>query len=163
MKRCDLCGKREPAMTVRQVTKDGRTTEIAICAECAKLRGFTTVEKLKKESEMVLAELKARVDEQDKKITCKRCQMSFAEFKRRGKLGCAECYQTFAEQLKPLIRRLHSAVQHIGKTPHQGRKRAQERLQIQRLRAELERAIKEENYERAAALRDQLKKAGEKE
>ncbi len=160
MKRCDLCGKREPTITVRQVSKDGRTTELAICGECARQRGFTAVEKLRRKSDALLAELKGRVEEQDKKIICERCKMSFAEFKRRGKLGCAECYRAFAEQLKPLIRRLHNAVQHIGKSPQQGRKRAQEKLQIQRLRAELEKAIKEENYERAAVIRDQLKQAG---
>ncbi len=161
MKRCDLCGKNEAVLKLQQLDKEGKATEISICAECAKKKGFTSVEDLKKGAAELLAELKARIDEKDKKVVCPKCGMSFAEFKRVGRLGCAGCYSQFGEQLQPLIRRLHGSVQHIGKSPHQGKKKAQERLQIQRLRAELQAAIKAEDYERAAALRDRLRQAGD--
>ncbi|MGQ9708610.1 MAG: UvrB/UvrC motif-containing protein [bacterium] len=161
MRRCDLCGKNQAALTVRQLDKEGRATELSICAECAKKRGLTSVEDLKKNAQELLEELRTRIDDNDKKVVCPGCGMSFAEFKRLGRLGCARCYETFAELLQPLIRRLHGSVQHIGKSPHQGRKRAQERLQVQRLRAELKAAIKEEDYERAALLRDLLRRAGD--
>ncbi|MGB9742264.1 MAG: UvrB/UvrC motif-containing protein [candidate division WOR-3 bacterium] len=160
MRRCDLCGKREAALTIRQLDKEGKTTELAVCAECARKRGFTSVEDLKRNAAEIIAELKAKVADSDREVVCPRCKMSFADFKRLGRLGCAECYRTFAEQLQPLVRRLHSSVQHVGKSPQQGRKRAQERLEVQRLRAELEQAIRDEDYERAASLRDRLKKAG---
>lgn len=159
MKVCDICGKNEAQIRVRQLDKEGRATDLMVCGECAKKRGLTGVEETKIKSAEVLSELRAKVDEIDRKIVCARCGMNFAEFKRRGRLGCAECYHTFARQLEPLLRRLHGAVQHVGKTAQQGRKRAQERLEVQRLRAELQRAIKEEDYERAAALRDRLKRA----
>jgi len=160
MRLCDLCGKREAALTVRQLDKEGKATELAICAECARKRGFTSVEDLKQNAHEILAELKAKIGEKDKEVVCPSCKMSFADFKKLGRLGCAECYRTFAEQLRPLIRRLHSSVQHVGKSPQQGRKRAQERLEVERLRAELEQAIRDEDYERAASLRDRLKRAG---
>lgn len=158
MKQCDICGKKEATLVVRKLNKDGNATDLNICAECAKSQGLTDVEECPADSVAIIAELKSKMEENDQKVVCGRCQMSYAEFKRLGKLGCSDCYQTFAEKLKPLLRRLHGAVQHIGKTPHQGRKRAQERLEIQRLRVELEKAIKQEDYERAAALRDQLKR-----
>jgi protein arginine kinase activator len=145
---------------VRQLDKEGKATELAICAECARKRGFTSVEDLKQNAAEILAELKARIADSDREVKCPRCKMSFAEFKKLGRLGCAECYRTFAEELRPLVRRLHSSVQHVGKSPQQGRKLAQERLELQRLRAELEQAIRDEDYERAASLRDRLKKAG---
>ncbi|MGQ9677950.1 MAG: UvrB/UvrC motif-containing protein [bacterium] len=158
MKVCEICGKREATLLVRRLDKDGNATDLNVCAECAKGQGLTGTEVGGTDSGAIISELKSKIRESDEKIVCKRCGMSYAEFKRLGKLGCSECYQTFAEKLKPLLRRLHGAVQHIGKTPHQGRKRAQERLEIQRLRVELEKAIKQEDYERAAALRDQLKR-----
>lgn len=161
MKCCDICGKNEAALTVRHLDKEGKATELSICEECAKKRGISGVEDLKKSAAELLAELRARIDEKDKKAVCPNCGMSFAEFKGLGRLGCASCYLTFAEQLEPLIRRLHGSVQHIGKSPHQGRKKAQERLQIQRLRGELQAAIKDEDYERAASLRDLLRQAGD--
>lgn len=160
MKVCDLCGKQEATLSVRQLDKEGRATELAICAECARKRGFTSVEDLKKNAAEILAELKARIGEQGDETVCPRCKLSYADFKRSGRLGCAECYRTFAEQLQPLIRRLQGAVQHVGRSRQTGRKRAQERLEIARLRAELEQAIRDEDYERAAELRDRLKRAG---
>jgi protein arginine kinase activator len=158
MKLCDICGKKEATLVVRQLDKEGKATDLNVCAECAKKRGLTGVEECEPDSGAVIAELKSRLEESDRKVICPRCGMSFAEFKRAGRLGCADCYQAFTEKLKPIIRRLHGAVQHIGKTANQGRKRAQERLEIQRLRAELEKAIKQEDYEKAAALRDRLKR-----
>lgn len=158
MKLCDICGKKEATLVVRKLNKDGNATDLNICAECAKSQGLTGVEECPADSVAIIAELKSKMEENDEKVVCGHCQMSYAEFKRLGKLGCSDCYQAFAEKLKSLLRRLHGAVQHIGKTPHQGRKRAQERLEIQRLRVELEKAIKQEDYERAAALRDQLKR-----
>ncbi|MCL6466614.1 MAG: UvrB/UvrC motif-containing protein [candidate division WOR-3 bacterium] len=158
MKLCDICGKKEATLVVRQLDKEGKATDLNVCAECAKKRGLTGVEECEPDSGAVIAELKSRMEESDSKVICPRCGMSFAEFKRAGRLGCADCYQAFTEKLKPIIRRLHGAVQHIGKTANQGRKRAQERLEIQRLRAELEKAIKQEDYEKAAALRDRLKR-----
>jgi len=148
-------------LTVSQLDKNGRMTELAVCAECAQKRGFVTAEKLKANIAEVLAEMKDKVAEQDSQLVCPGCGMSYAEFKRLGKLGCAECYTTFHDQLQPLIRRIHGAVQHVGKSTKAGRKKAQERLNIQRLRKDLEQAIVAEDYERAAALRDQLKRLGD--
>jgi protein arginine kinase activator len=85
--------------------------------------------------------------------------MSFAEFKRQARLGCAECYVSFHDELLPLIRRIHGAVQHVGRTASGGRKLAQVKMNVQKLREALTSAIKDEDYEKAAALRDQLRKA----
>ncbi len=161
MKMCDICGKNEATLKVRQLDKEGRATELTVCADCARKRGLSGVEEIKSDTAQVMAELKSRIENKDKEIVCPRCGMTFLDFKRLGRLGCAECYQAFREELAPLLRRLHGAMQHIGRTVQPGRKVAQERLEMQRLRAELEKAIKAEDYERAAALRDRLKRAGD--
>ena len=158
MKACDLCGKSEATMKVSQLDKDGKVTEIAICAECARARGLTEVEKLKANVAEIITELKTRIDEGDAKLICKSCGLSYAEFKKQGRLGCAECYTSFHDQLVPLIRRIHDAVQHVGRTASGGRKQAQQKMNVQKLREELTSAIKGEDYEKAAALRDQLRK-----
>jgi protein-arginine kinase activator protein McsA len=63
----------------------------------------------------------------------------------------------------PLIRRIHDAVQHVGRTASGGRKQAQMKMNIQKLREALSGAIQAEDYEKAAALRDQLKRTEETE
>ena len=158
MKLCDLCGKGEATMNVSQLDKDGKVTEISVCAECASKRGFTEVQQLKAGVAGIIAELKARVDEADSKLVCRNCGLSYAEFKRQGQLGCAGCYVSFHDELVPLIRRIHDAVQHVGRTASGGRKQAQVKMNIQKLREALSGAIQDEDYEKAAALRDQLKR-----
>jgi protein arginine kinase activator len=158
MRLCDLCGKGDGTMKVSQLDKDGKVTEMSICAECARQRGFTEVEKLKANNAEIITELKTRIDEGDSKLVCPSCGLSYAEFKRQGRLGCAECYVSFHDQLVPLVRRIHDAVQHVGRTASGGRKQAQIKMNVQKLREALSGAIQDEDYEKAAALRDQLKR-----
>jgi len=148
-------------MRVSQLDKDGKVTEISVCAECARQRGFTDVGKLKAGAAEIIAELKTRVDEGDAKLICRNCGLSYAEFKRQGRLGCAECYVSFHDELVPLVRRIHGAVQHVGRTASGGRKQAQARMNVQKLRDALSGAIQDEDYEKAAALRDQLRRTEE--
>ncbi|MEO0079493.1 MAG: UvrB/UvrC motif-containing protein [candidate division WOR-3 bacterium] len=161
MRRCDLCKKNEAVLSVSRLDKNGKKTELWVCAECAQERGFVKAEVLKASVAEVLAELKERVEEQDSRLVCAGCGMTYAEFKRRGRLGCAQCWTAFHDRLQPLLRRIHGAVQHVGRTTKAGRKKAQERLNLQRLREDLRRAIEGEDYERAAALRDQLRQLGD--
>ncbi len=163
MKECDLCGKGEATMKVSQLDKDGKVTEITVCAECARQRGFTEVEKLKAGVAEIIAELKTRIDEGDSKLVCGNCGLSYAEFKQQGRLGCTECYVSFHDQLVPLIRRIHGAVQHVGRTASGGRKQAQVKMNVQKLRDALSGAIQEEDYEKAAALRDKLRRTEDAE
>lgn len=157
---CDTCHKNEATMKVSQVDKDGNATEISVCGDCARKRGVAQVEGLKTGVAEMLAELKGRVETGDRKLTCPRCGMSFADFKRSGRLGCDGCYAAFHDQLAPILRRLHGAVQHLGRTTSSGRKSAQEKLNVAWLRDELKRAIAGEDYEKAASLRDRLKQSG---
>ena len=150
-------------MRVRRVDKDNPAEEIAVCADCARQRGFSEVETLKANAAEIIAELKARIEERDAKIICRNCGMSYADFKRQARLGCAECYSSFHDELVPLVRRIHGAVQHVGRTASGGRKQAQVKMNVQKLREALSSAIQGEDYEKAAALRDQLRRTEEAE
>ena len=80
-----------------------------------------------------------------------------ADFKKTGRLGCSECYVTFAEGLGSLLKAMHKGTEHVGKLPE----RAQRTIALsQRMRAlteNLQKAVADENYETAASLRDQIK------
>jgi protein arginine kinase activator len=82
--------------------------------------------------------------------------MTFAEFKRLGRVGCAECYSAFASQLEPLVRRIHGSCQHVGRGTQPGPKPAQEKVRLEQLRDALAAAVEQEDYEKAASLRDAL-------
>jgi len=158
-KTCDLCGDNQAELKVRQVDKDGKATEIEVCAECARRRGFAEVGKIQLDIAQIVAEMKDKVVDEDAKLVCDVCKMTFADFKRQGRAGCAHCFVAFDDKLEPLVRRVQGAAQHVGRAIRSGRKDAQLEMSVERLDAELKSAIQAENYEKAAGLRDQLSRA----
>jgi protein arginine kinase activator len=109
---------------------------------------------------------------------CGSCGLTFEEFRHKGVLGCAQCYAAMEPQLGPLIERAHEgATHHVGKVPRRlsrgettaAAERAarllgtmkdhQERIRL--LRKQLAEAVGAEQYERAAAIRDELRRCGE--
>jgi protein arginine kinase activator len=92
------------------------------------------------------------------KRACPECGITFFEFRNQGRLGCAHDYVFFEAELDPLISNIHGATQHVGKKPKRGGDLGTERRSdLSRLRKELDKAIKREDYEQASQLRDQIR------
>ncbi|MFI4881885.1 MAG: UvrB/UvrC motif-containing protein [Phycisphaerales bacterium JB064] len=108
-------------------------------------------------------------------LKCPTCGLSYAAFRQHGLLGCSQCYEAFEDKLAPLIERAHQGgTHHIGKTPKRMLAAAQgedpqavEKLlgsareraeRVALLRKQLEDALAQEQYERAAAVRDELRR-----
>ena len=159
MKLCDLCGKNEAKLKVRQMEKDGKVREIRVCPECAQEKGFSEAEKIRTNAAEVLAEMRKNVAKEDSELVCLRCKMTFADFKRKGRLGCAACYESFRPKLEPLIRRMQGATRHVGRSAKAGHNPAREKMAVEHLREQLQGAIAAEDYEKAADLRDRLDRA----
>jgi len=104
---------------------------------------------------------------------CSECGLTFAEFRRSGVLGCPRCYDTFEPQLGPLMERAHEGgLHHVGKVPRQALERSRKqgggetesplgdervlRRRVEELSRQLKEAVKAEQYERAAEIRDEL-------
>lgn len=87
---------------------------------------------------------------------CSGCGMSFHEFNQTGKFGCARCYDSFQEQVEPLIKRIQGSLDYEGSVPRRGSTVFPTKQRIKRLRQELEKAVREQNYEEASILRDQI-------
>ncbi|AMV31912.1 UvrB/uvrC motif protein [Pirellula sp. SH-Sr6A] len=91
----------------------------------------------------------------DKK-TCPVCGITFAEFRKGGRLGCAYDYIIFEEDLEPLLINIHGALGHTGKIPTNRKGSPERQRQLAQLRDEMKKAIKKEEYENASQLRDQI-------
>lgn len=88
---------------------------------------------------------------------CPGCGLSFAQFRQVGRLGCAQCYFAFEQELATLIERAQGGgTNHCGKAPRRSGTSLDRELLVQRLTRELEQAVAAEQYERAAQLRDRL-------
>jgi protein arginine kinase activator len=89
-------------------------------------------------------------------LTCPDCGMSLAEFRSKGRLGCPKDYEVFRAHLEPLLLRVHNAKEHRGRIPGLDDAQRSRRRQLTDLRARLEAAVREEAYEDAARLRDEI-------
>src|SRR5690625_5391316 len=77
--------------------------------------------------------------------------MTFSEFKRVGKFGCAACYHTFSTRLDPIIRRVHSGnTKHFGKIPKRKGGNLHMKKQLEVYKNELQKLIENEAFEEAA-------------
>lgn len=107
--------------------------------------------------------------ETNKVLKCDCCNTTFSEIRRTGKIGCANCYKVFEGQLLPIISRIHSNNVHTGKSVESVGDNPtdfaetdvdavdEKQQQIDRLKLELSDAIKNEEYEKAAVLRDEIR------
>ena len=92
-----------------------------------------------------------------KTITCPQCGMTMAGFNKQGRLGCDVCYETFQQQLVPLIKRIQGSTSYEGRIPARGAADLKVEQTIKRLRSELVQAVKQELFEKAAQIRDEIK------
>lgn len=163
---CDICGKNTATVHLTEII-DEQMNELHLCEECAReksaqmeqqfglsdlLAGMAEFEKPTKEKELETVSIK-----------CPNCGLSYADFKKIGRLGCGECYSAFKKYLAPLLRRIHGSAVHYGKSPLKVVKVAKKKIDLEDLRANLRKAIEMEAFEEAARLRDQIKELEKKE
>jgi protein arginine kinase activator len=90
-------------------------------------------------------------------ITCPLCGSTASDISRTGKVGCAQCYDTFADMLTPYIKRIHGNTEHTGKIPSDAGAEIKTKRQLVQLKEELKKAIENQEFEKAAELRDRIK------
>lgn len=163
--KCERCGSRTATVRYAEVV-DGSLTTWHLCEECASERGvtgsLTSLAGPLVNILMGLLEGGGEVGTADNGPTCPRCGLTYGRFRRSGRLGCGTCYETFASQLRPLLRRIHGSADHTGGVPSALEGDHFRLRAIRKLKDELTRAVEAEDYERAAELRDTIR-SGERE
>ncbi len=150
--KCERCGK--PATVHMTEIFGDQKAEKHLCDHCAAQEGGA---KAYVPINQLLEEFILRGDSGYDDVTCDVCGLTYTEFCNGHRLGCPHDYEAFARQLVPQLRLDHEgACEHIGKVPHRAGGDQEKQTALLRLRAELKRAIGIEDYERAAALRDQI-------
>jgi protein arginine kinase activator len=144
--------------------KGGQKAERHLCEKCAASLHVPTASKelakLLKSFEPALA--LATPGTAAPGLTCPECGMTYAEFRQSGRFGCARDYEVFAEQVGKLLQKIHGSTRYAGKRPGGGAVRPPpSREDLLRARALLDEAVRAENYEEAARLRDQIRRMHE--
>jgi protein arginine kinase activator len=144
---CSICKEKPATVHLTQIVGD-KMQKLDLCEDCAKTNGLGAAQEVE---QAVGTDLK-----------CPRCGFSQADFKKSGRLGCPECYKTFAEGLGGLLKTMHKGTRHTGKAPEALRVSRENSDRLKTLQKKLNKAIESENFEEAAQLRDELKKINER-
>lgn len=157
---CDICNKNQATVHLTEIIND-QMNELHLCEECARQKSSQM------EQQFGLSDLLAGMvdfgkatkekDQEDISLKCPNCALTYADFKKIGRLGCSECYPTFKKFLGPLLKRIHGSSLHVGKSVFKSAKTPKKKLDLQNLRLALQKAIEDEEFEKAADIRDQIK------
>jgi protein arginine kinase activator len=94
---------------------------------------------------------------------CPGCGFAFDDLKKTGRLGCSQCYQFFRNEIRHNLGGMHKGTSHTGRVPEGMLEAFEQRQRREQLQQEMDEAIHAENYEKAAALRDQISQLTEVE
>ena len=139
---------------------NNKVTKLHLCEECAREKSEEMEEHFGLADLLSgLADLAPVVEkkEEAEDVKCPACGFSFKDFRKMGRLGCPKCYDTFNKQLSPLLAKIHGFERHVGKTPSTKEIVRDGVELLGDLKGRLEKAIKLEEFEEAARLRDRIR------
>lgn len=161
---CQNCGKAQATTHIKRVV-NGDTTEHHLCSQCAEELGYTDM--FSGFAPLSLSDFFGDfLGDINKKAIgakvqrCPRCGNSFNDIVRDSQLGCSECYRTFFDKLQPSLERIHGRAMHNGKRIAVNKTESRELTKeekIEQLKAKLNEAVKEQEFEQAAKLRDEIR------
>jgi len=159
--KCEICGVNEASVHFTQI-RNNRKNEMHLCKECAKRKGFhNPLEDVPFPlAEFLTSMVKSGGVKGDPigRLVCPECGMRFVDFSRIGRFGCGHCYEAFRAPLEDLLRKIHGATRHRGRTAPRHSQPVKSLIEEEvRLKDELKQAIEREDFELAAELRDRLK------
>ena len=157
---CQNCGKNEATTHVKRII-NGEKAENHLCSQCASALGYGSmfsgfginIGELFSGffSDAPVSRLSNSV------LRCEKCSSSFEDIAKSGKVGCADCYKTFFDKLLPSLQRIHGKTGHHGKFPMGAGDEVRYAHRLSELKAELNKAIDDQNFERAAQIRDEIR------
>ena len=168
---CEQCKKRTATVFYNE-NINGKTNSFSLCGECAaKIRDKGEIREI---TSMVhsFADPFCSVHDslfhdffgfpmggrktEDKK--CPTCGTTFQTISQNGKAGCADCYTAFRQEFDSLITSLHGSTLHRGEAPCRQRAHLERVQKMDQIKKDMQELIRQENFEQAAFLRDELKK-----
>jgi protein arginine kinase activator len=173
---CEHCHKNVATVTVIEIPPldatsagpDGQLPheELHLCEICAQARKLPSVGKKSLGDIWKLLQasgVQASGAQAKSETTCPDCGMTRSELRTRGRIGCARDYEVFESDIREILERVHGAAEHVGRVPGLSPEELEALHRDRRIRdleRRLETAVRDEEYERAARIRDELQALG---
>jgi protein arginine kinase activator len=158
-----VCKQNVAKVHLTQIVGD-KMQKVDLCEACAKEKGVNDPAGFSL-ADLLLglgASQEIAQGSEGEELKCPRCGFTQADFKKNGRLGCSECYNTFSEGLESLLKTMHKGTHHTGKVPVVLRRKVDISERLTTLDKKLKEAVQQEDYETAARLRDEMNAMKEK-
>jgi protein arginine kinase activator len=160
---CEDCQQRVATVVYTEVS-EGAKNVLHLCQQCVEERGIhapglknplemdSLFEDMLENAQSEGLDESALADD----VTCPSCDWTLERFRHTGRLGCPTCYDAFAESLRGLLRRIHGSNENLGKSYRRNDEPGLAERDPDSLRRALEAAVGDEDFEKAAELRDRI-------
>src|SRR5437762_14382572 len=154
---CCICKEKDAKVHLTQIVGE-KMQKVDLCEDCAKKKGVDdTAGASLADLLLGLGASQELVQSSGPEIKCPHCGFTQADSKKAGRLGCSECYVTFAEGLEGLLKTKHKGIKHIGQVPQSLQHSRDLSDRLKGLQKKLDKAIEDEDFEQAAQVRDAIK------
>lgn len=141
--------------------EEGNMKKMSFCEACAEIEGITDLASFGL-GEAMLPEVEPSAESAThSREECPQCGFTRQKFQQTGRLGCSQCYLTFADEILSRLGTMHRGLRHVGKRPEDFTDDPYAETVLEECRERLEEAVTNENYEQAAKIRDEIQKLEE--
>lgn len=160
---CQSCKTQTATIHLTEIT-NGHRVETHLCQACAQKQGLAIqtqipLNELLSTLLSVPPEAAGGPPSLQEQKACPSCGMTLQRFSKETLLGCPQDYDVFEKNLLPLILRTQNdRSEHCGKVPADAGRVQEKQMRLAQLRRKLEEAVRREQYETAARLRDEIRK-----
>ena len=158
---CQSCKTNDATIHLTEIN-NGQRVETHLCQSCAQKQGLAVQAQIPlNELLSTLLSAQGAPGEEASSLdeACPHCGMTLQRFARESLLGCGHDYEIFEKNLVPLIERSQGGhSHHCGKVPASAGRDEQNKVRLLALQQQLDQAVRQEDYETAAHLRDEIKK-----
>lgn len=175
---CDNCKENEANIKYTQII-NGVKKELNLCEKCGKELGVVNMQfDMPINFSNFLGDFLSDFNEEaflpdygnKKELRCNICNSTLDDILSTGRFGCSNCYDIFADQIDEIIKKIQGSNIHVGRIGKAveknnideenkeefANKENKDIPKLELLQQKLKKAIREERYEDAAKLRDEI-------
>jgi protein arginine kinase activator len=164
--KCDFCNNKATVFLTQLI--EGQMKKVCLCDVCAKERGVTDPTGFSL-ADLLLGgvggagvgttvQTKTKTAAHGSGRKCPSCGFTLDDLRKVRRFGCADCYDTFSEEVTQILQGMHKGLSHVGKVPAGSMARQALRQRLDDMRSRLDQAVAAESYEEAAGIRDEIRK-----
>jgi protein arginine kinase activator len=157
--KCDSCGGNDAIIHIRQII-GSEVKDLHVCQKCAAEKGIlTTGDKTEFSLPDILGGLVDAIPvvNSEEPDNCPVCGLKREDVDKESRVGCPECINVFAREVRRALKKRGYQPGHTGKLPHNLETVKKLLFDKEILKNELVKAVSNEDYERAAHLRDRIR------